>query len=56
MIAAESVTFDLVFILLVAAIVLFVLDAFWSRAPEWFRPLGLACFAAGMLVELKNVI
>jgi hypothetical protein len=55
MLAAKSVTIDLVFCLLVAAVVLFVLATGvvkqWVK--PWLIPIGLASFAAAVLVEWK---
>ena len=59
MLAAKTATFtfDLVFVFLLAAIVLFVLGSAllerFVKARGWFVPIGLACFAAAVLVEWK---
>jgi len=42
----------LVFLLLLAAVILFLLAAFWRTPRNWFLPLGLACFAAAFLLPL----
>jgi hypothetical protein len=48
----DKLTVDLVFLLLVAAVGLFVLAATkWAKG--WCLPIGLACVALALLIEWK---
>jgi 1,4-dihydroxy-2-naphthoate octaprenyltransferase len=52
LVVADTVTFDVVFVLLIAAIALFLLSVTrWAKG--WMLSLGLACFAAAVLFEWK---
>jgi hypothetical protein len=51
---ADQITLDVVFVLLVAAVVLFAWEGWRHRVDKaWRIPFGLACFAAAFLVQLK---